>query len=163
MRKKEEPVKNQEAVTEIIEYYAGQKNPSEQENLTAMLREIQETEGCISREVQEMAAQKMGIKPGVISCIIRLYPSLKEAPYAHEILICTGDRCGSKNSKRLLETVKKELRPDKNGLSADKRILLVTRNCLKQYRTSPNLMIDGKLYPAMTEEKLKSLIRELCC
>lgn len=46
-------MKNQNEVNEIIEYYAGQKDAGSQDNLVAMLREIQETEGCISKEVRE--------------------------------------------------------------------------------------------------------------
>ena len=42
-------MKNQNEVNEIIEYYAGQKDAGSQDNLVAMLREIQETEGCISK------------------------------------------------------------------------------------------------------------------
>ena len=154
-------MKNEEAVREIITYYAGQKNPACQENLTSMLREIQEAEGWIPMEAREMAAERLGVKPGVLSCIIRLYPDLKEAPYAHEILICTGERCQNRDSRHLLDILKKELCPDKKGLSKDRKILLITRNCLKECRTSPNLNIDGKLYPAMTEEKLKSLLAQL--
>ena len=165
-------MKNEEAVREIITYYAGQRDPACQENLTSMLREIQEAEGWIPMEAREMAAERLGVKPGVLSCIIRLYPDLKEAPYAHEILICTGERCQNRDSRHLLDIcsvggwemkalLKKELCPDKKGLSKDRKILLITRNCLKQCRTSPNLKIDGKLYPAMTEEKLKSLLAQL--
>ena len=68
-----------EEIREIIDYYSGQRNPQEQENIVAMLREIQETEGCISMNVQEEAAEALGVKPSVLSCIIKRYPSLKEA------------------------------------------------------------------------------------
>ena len=51
-------IKDIAKVEEIIEYYAGERNPKEQENLVAMLREIQEVEGYISREVQEMQDRK---------------------------------------------------------------------------------------------------------
>ena len=71
-------------IKEIIEYYAGQKEPKDQENLTAMLREIQETEGWIPSEACRMAAEKLGVKESVLNCIIKLYPSLKAAPYVHE-------------------------------------------------------------------------------
>ena len=42
-------MKKEEEIKEIIEYYAGQKEPGAQENLTAMLREIQETEGYLQK------------------------------------------------------------------------------------------------------------------
>ena len=43
-------MKIQNEVNEIIEYYAGQKDAGSQDNLVAMLREIQETEGSVPRK-----------------------------------------------------------------------------------------------------------------
>ena len=108
-------MKKTEEIKEIIEYYAGQKEPKDQENLTAMLREIQETEGWIPSEACRMAAEKLGVKESVLNCIIKLYPSLKAAPYVHEILLCTGERCQKKDSMEILEAVKKKLQADRDG------------------------------------------------
>ena len=79
-----------EEIREIIDYYSNQRNPQEQENIVAMLREMQEAEGCITMKVQEEAAEALGVKQTVLSCIIKRYPSLKEAAYAHEVVLCTG-------------------------------------------------------------------------
>ena len=87
-----------EEIREIIDYYSKQRNPQEQENIVAMLREIQEAEGCITVKVQETAAEALGVKRSVLSCIIKRYPSLKEADYAHEVVLCTGKSCQCKNS-----------------------------------------------------------------
>ena len=48
-----------EEIREIIDYYSKQRNPQEQENIVAMLREIQEAEGCITMKVQEEAAEAL--------------------------------------------------------------------------------------------------------
>lgn len=154
-------MKKEEEVKEIIEYYAGQKEAKVQENLTAMLREIQETEGWIPQEAVQMAAEELGIKESVLNCIIKLYPSLKAAPYVHEILLCTGERCQRKDSLTILEELKKKLKTDKDGLSQDKRILVTTRNCLKKCGTSPNIYVDGVHYPNITKEKILKLADRL--
>ncbi|HIX29024.1 MAG TPA: NAD(P)H-dependent oxidoreductase subunit E [Candidatus Blautia stercoravium] len=126
-----------------------------------MLREIQETEGCIPIDAQEIAAEKLGIKRSVFTCIMKRIPDLKEANYSHELVLCTGERCQNKNSLELLEAVKKELKIAKDGISADKKVKLTTQNCMKQCRTSPNMKIDGKLYTGLTKEKVLELIRGL--
>ena len=154
-------MKKEEEIKEIIEYYAGQKEPGAQENLTAMLREIQETEGWIPSEACQMAAERLGVKESVLNCIIKLYHSLKAAHYVHEILLCTGERCQRKDSLEILEAVKKKLQTDRDGLYRDKRILLTTRNCLKKCRTSPNIYVDGVHYPNMTKEKVLKLTESL--
>lgn len=154
-------IKHKEEIREIIEYYAKQRNPKEQENLAAMLREIQDIEGCIPREAQEQAANLIGIKTSVLSCIVRFYPGMKEEAYIHELVVCTGERCQKKNSMELLRAVKRELGIQKGNLSADGRIQLVTKNCMKKCGTSPNMILDGEHYPDMTAEKAVSLIRSL--
>ena len=78
-----------------------------------------------------------------------------------EIIACTGERCGKKNGIAVLEQLRRELKPDKNGISADGRYELRTQNCLKQCRTSPNLLIDGKLYSGERLKNIKKLLNEL--
>lgn len=149
-----------EEIREIIDYYSKQRNPKEQENIVAMLREIQEIEGCISTKVQEEAAKALEVKPSVLSCIIKRYPSLKEAEYFHEVVLCTGRSCQSKGSMEILELVKQKFGITKDGVSADGSFHLTTRNCLKQCRTSPNMLLDGKLYTNLTKEKVLSLLEK---
>lgn len=154
-------MKEIEKIEEIIEYYAGERNSKEQENLVAMLREIQEVEGYIPKEAQEKAAEKIGIKTTVLSCIIQRYPSLKGEDYAHEIVLCSGARCGCKGGPEIIDAVKKELKVGKDGISANRKVHVTTRNCLKQCKTSPNMMIDGKLYSGLTVEKSVEIVRKL--
>lgn len=154
-------MKNQNEVNEIIEYYAGQKDAGSQDNLVAMLREIQETEGCISKEVREFVQERMGIKESFFGCILKMYPSLKSEDYSHEIVLCTGERCGNKDSMTLLRLLKEELGISKEGISRDGKVRLITRNCLKQCRTSPNMLVDGELHSQMNQEKLRELVKTL--
>lgn len=150
-----------EKLEEIIEYYASQPDPGAQENIVAMLREIQGACGCIPQYVQERAAERTGVKPSVIACIIRMYPSLKAAKYRHEITACSGPRCGAKGGGEILRVLRKELNIQKDGSSADGTILLRTQNCLKRCPTAPNLIIDGTLYTHLTPERARELARGL--
>lgn len=148
------------ALSEIFEYYSQIKNPQDQDNLISMLREIQEVCGCVPADLQQRAADAAGVKLAAVTCLMRLYKSLKPAAYRHKILMCTGPRCMAKNSG-LAEVVRRELKINKDGLSQDGRIFMDTQSCLKQCKTSPNMMIDGILYTGLTEEKVKRLLEEL--
>lgn len=149
----------EEQIEEIISYY--QKQPQEQENYRAMLEELQEVLGFLSQPVLERAAGALGIKVTVLNCLVKFSSSLKLAPYKHKIVACTGQRCGKKDSLALLQLLREELKTDKDGLSHDKKILLVTQNCLKNCKTSPNLMIDGEICPHMTKERLMGILNRL--
>lgn len=154
----------EEAFKEILSYYGSMTAPSSQENIVSMLQEIQEIFGYISPEHKEMAAEAAGVKTSVVDCIMKLYKSLKPAPYRHVLTVCTGKNCHT-NSKDFLSIIKKELGikgkiPSSGALSQDKKILLETRDCLKQCRTAPNLYVDGRMCPYVGEEELKKMIKQ---
>lgn len=151
--------KQEEQIEEIISYY--QKQPQEQENYRAMLEELQDVLGFLPQSVLERAARALEIKVTVLNCLVKFSSALKNAPYQHKIVACTGERCGRKDSPSLLQLLKDELKTDKDGLSYDKKILLVTQNCLKNCKTSPNLMIDGEICPHMTKERLMGILNNL--
>lgn len=148
-------------LNEIFSYYKKEDPAQNQESLVAMLREIQDLLGCIPVDIQERISEEMGVKQSVTAYIIKLYPGLKQAAYRHRITMCSGERCGRKEGMKLLNLAKKELGISKDGISADGSICLSVQNCFRHCRTSPNMLIDGKLEEYMTEEKLKKKLREL--
>lgn len=145
---------------EILKYYKGIENPGSQDNLVTLLREIQEVYGCIPSDLQQIAADTAEVKLSSVTCIMKLYKSLKPAAYSHKITVCTGPRCAAKN-QNILETVKKELNIGADGLSRDKTIFLDMKNCMKQCRTAPNMMIDGIMYPYVNAGEVKKVLEKV--
>lgn len=149
---------------EIFSYYNNVDKPAQQEEIINMLREIQEFCGFISPEMKERAADTLGVKETVLTCLIKRFSSLKEADYRHVVTVCSGERCNKKNGNEILQAVKKELQINekcfsgKPVLSKNGKILLKTQNCLKQCRTAPNLMIDGKVYRQVSPEDVPTLL-----
>ena len=144
---------------EILQYYSQMDNKSDQDNIVQMLRELQEVNGCITSELKRRAAEAAGVSPSVIQVLVKIYPSLKEAAYQHEIVVCTGKACTDKGSQELLKTLNRELKTQKNGISKDGKVCIKTRPCLKQCRTAPNILIDGKLYSNMTAKDVLKLVK----
>lgn len=146
---------------EILSYYKSQ--PAEQDIYIEMMREILDVTGQLSEPLLEWIAREMEVKPSFLSCLVKFSPDLRRYAYEHEIIVCTGARCARKDSLKLLRALKKELQPDKNGISRDKKIRLSTRNCLKHCKTAPNLLVDKELIDAVTPEQLPDILRKLRC
>lgn len=146
-------------IEEILKHYSG-KGTLPQEEIVEMLREIQETLGCIPDDVRERVAQAAQVKPSVVELIMKWYPSLKRAPYRHRILVCCGKSCGGRGIENY-DWLKRKLQVGNDGISADGTIKVETIHCLKQCKYGPNVMIDGKIHQAVTKEKLKKLITEI--
>ncbi len=136
----------------IFSYYDSVDKPAPQEEIVNLLREIQEVCGFISPEMKQRAADTLGVKEVVLTCLIRRFPSLKEADYKHTVTVCTGERCGRKQGMEVYQAVKRELS------TCGVQVLLKTQNCLKQCRTAPNLMIAGKLYRQVKPEDIPELL-----
>ncbi len=151
-----------EEIEEIFSYYSRQKDKSSQEMVVALLQELQEVQGCLTPELKRRTQEITEVSASFLQCLIRMYPSLKETRCSHEIIACTGERCAKKEGLAILEQLRKELKPDKNGVSADGEFELRTRNCLKQCRTSPNLLIDGDLYCGDDLKDIRKLLQNVC-
>ena len=91
-------------IREILDYYRGQRDRSDQSVIGEMLRELQEVRGFLSPELKKAAAETAGVSEKLIDILVRRYPSLKEAAFEHEILACTGARCGSREGADCLPT-----------------------------------------------------------
>lgn len=144
---------------EIIQFYSNHPSKNSQDIIVEMLREIQEVNGCITPALMRCAADTAEVNLSVIQVLVRHYPSLKEAPYQHEVIICTGKACSDKGTGELLKFLNQELLIQKNGISKDGKVCLKTRSCLKHCRTAPNLLVDGQLYSNINKIELLDLLR----
>ena len=151
-----------EEIEEIFSYYGQQRDKSSQKMVVSLLRELQEVEGCITPDLKRRVMETTEVTDKFLNCLIKMYPSIKEVKQVHEIIACTGERCAKKDGMTILQNLRRELGIKKDGSSADGRIELRTRNCLKQCRTSPNMYIDGKLYSGEQLKNIKKLLNDVC-
>lgn len=140
----------QQTLDEIRSYYCSQPDATSQENLVAMLREIQDLLGCIPADIQEDIADALGLKPIVIRQLIKLYPSLTSAPRRHKITVCTGSACSADQSGLLLDSLRQAIH--------GKPFTLTTKSCLKQCRTAPNLKIDEDFFASVQPEDIHDIL-----
>ena len=151
----------EESISEILSYYAGREDKKEQETIASMLRELQEVCGGISPGLQERAASAADVKVSVIRYLVRMYSGLKETPYEHTVTVCTGERCRNKGGAAVLQAVRKELGIKKDDISQDGKVFLKTRGCLRNCGSSPNIIIDGELYPGVKPEKVPEILKKM--
>lgn len=86
-----------EQIEEIFSYYDSQQDKGSQDRVVELLRELQEVCGCITQELKQRVMETTGVSESFLQCLIKLYPSLKEVRCSHEIIACTGERCGKKD------------------------------------------------------------------
>ena len=148
---------------EILDYYRGLPERSSQEAIVEMEGFGQKSYDNLVASVAKAAdttlpREAAGVRDSMVQAICKRYPSLKTAPYNHEIILCTGRNCVSKGSLTVMDELKKRLGVGKNGISEDGTVCLKTRNCLKNCRKAPNVMVDGRLCSGLDAE---GILREL--
>lgn len=153
-----DPNKQHEQFAEAAEYYAnrrGSRPTLEQEDTIALLRETQEIYGHIPPHALETISICTGYKVPLLEKLIRLYPSLKLGAAAHEIVVCSGGRCGARNAV-LLDRLKKGLAALPEGTA-----VLRTQNCFKQCGKGPNIQVDGVLRNGCDAAAVDRILAEL--
>ncbi len=151
--------KTEARVREILEDYGGLTDCSSQETMVSMLRELQEACGFLSPAILQRAAEAAGVKESTVRAILKHYPSLKAAPYTHEIVVCLGKNCAGRNTP-VLKELRRRLKTGSDGISADKTTKLSTRSCLKSCRTAPNIQVDGKICSGKSAEEILRLVAD---
>lgn len=154
-------MENEAQIKEIFDYYEKQRDRSDQAVILELLRELQDVNGCLTPRLKARAAEVCGVQESLIQILIRRCPTLRETAYTHEIIVCTGERCARKQGADILKAVQEELRAGKDGLSADKKVLIRTRCCMKRCAAGPNMNIDGREYTRLTPDRARELVREL--
>lgn len=148
--------KNRDAevqIREILDYYRGREDRASQETVVDMLRELQEAQGFLSPGLLAAAVETAGVKESTMRAILKRFPSLKTAPYRHEIVVCLGKNCGGRNMG-ILQELRRGLKTGPDGISADGNVKVGTWSCLKSCRTAPNVMVDGKICSGLSAEEI---------
>jgi NADH:ubiquinone oxidoreductase subunit E len=76
----------------------------------------------------------------------------------HLITVCMGTACHVRESPRFLDEVRRQLRVEPGGTTADGEFTLETVNCLGACALAPVVVMDGRYYEHMTPAKLSRLL-----
>lgn len=146
-----------ERFAEAAEYYQTQRGSAatlDQQMTVAFLRETQEIYGCIPDYALETIAICTGYKIPLLKKLIGLYPSLKTQAACHEIVVCSGSRCGKTNAEWL-----KRLKKGLEGADPQ-QVSIRTVNCFKQCGKGPNIQLDGVLYHCCDENTMDEILEK---
>ncbi len=147
---------------ELLNYYSENYDNInlDQEIIKQLLHETQEIFDYLPSDVLQRISDKLGIKLPTLTTLVKLIPSLKGENFKHKITVCSGPRCGAKGGAEILSAVEKELNIKPGKVTKDGTFLLVTQNCLKKCKTSPNMKIDQDIYNNVTVQNIPDIIKK---
>jgi NADH-quinone oxidoreductase subunit E len=134
-----------------------------QVDIIAILQEIQEVYHYLPREVFPVLADNLKMGEAQIYSIATFYENFSLEPKGKYVIkVCDGTACHVRKSTAILDALKAELKLGEGQKNtADGLFTLETVSCLGACGLAPVMMINETVYPAMTPDKVKSVIAEI--
>ena len=133
---------------EAVDYYKRQGAPGDQTVLLSLLREIQNENGSIPRQLLPDLGESLGVKESFLLALIRRQPRLRLTD-THTLELCAGPNCGKRAELAALAEKLCAGRSD---------VTLKFVPCMRQCGKGPNLKWDGVLHNRADGQLLKSLL-----
>jgi NADH-quinone oxidoreductase subunit E len=145
-------------VNEIVKKYSFKMS-----NLIAILQDIQKEYRYLPEEILTYVATIMDIPLSHIYGVATFYSQFSLSPKGkYEIRICDGTACHVRGSSLLLDALRKKLQLTAEKTTTDDLLFsLETVSCLGACGLAPVVVVNEKVYPQMTPEKINKVIDEL--
>ncbi len=141
-------------IKSIIEKYS---NP--EESLIAVLQDVQNDMGYISREAVECITEITGIPSSRIMGVASFYAGFRLKPVGkYRIMVCMGTACHVNGAERIGDTVGRVLGIEAGDVTEDGLFSWEEVACLGCCSISPAMMINDTAYGNLTPDKVKSII-----
>lgn len=133
-----------------------------EESLIAVLQDVQEIYGYISKESVEYITEKTAIPSARIMGVASFYAGFRLKPVGkYRIMVCMGTACHVNGAERIGDTVKRILGIEAGDVTEDGLFSWEEVACLGCCSIAPAMMINGTAYGKLTPDKVASVINSL--
>lgn len=131
--------------------------------LIAVLQAAQESYRYLPKEIFPYLSEKLGISEAKIFGVASFYENFSlEEKGKYVIKVCDGTACHVRKSTAILDELKKVLKLGEGQKNTEDGLFtLETVSCLGACGLAPVMMINETVYPAMTPDKVKTVIAEI--
>lgn len=141
-------------INAVLEKYS---NP--EESLIAILQEVQDICGYISREAVEYITSETRIPSSRIMGVASFYAGFRLKPVGkYRIMVCMGTACHVNGSERIGDTIKRVLGIEAGDVTEDGLFSWEEVACLGCCSISPAMMINDTVYGTLTQQKVMDII-----
>lgn len=122
---------------------------------------IQESRGWVSDEAVADVAELLGISREEVEGIATFYDLIFRRPVGrHVIMVCDSVSCWITGEERISAHLRQRLGVELGGTTPDGAFTLLPIGCLGACDAGPAMMVDGKLFDALTTEKVDAILSE---
>ena len=149
---------NYEKLDEIL--VAHEYDPS---LVIAIMQDIQKEYRYLPEAALSYVAKKLGISDAKIYGVATFYENFSLEPKGKYVIkVCDGTACHVRKSVPILEEIRKQLGvTDKKPTTDDMLFTVETVSCLGACGLAPVCTVNDVVYPAMTPEKARNMLKEI--
>lgn len=129
----------------------------------AIMQDIQKEYHYLPEEALRYVARKLGISDAKIYGVATFYENFSLEPKGKYIIkVCNGTACHVRKSEPILEEIRKQLGvTEKKPTTDDMMFTVETVSCLGACGLAPVCTVNDVVYPAMTPEKAREMLKEI--
>ena len=144
---------------EVAKYPADQK----QSAVMACLAIVQQEQGHVSREAEDMIAQYLGMPPIAVYEVTTFYNMYNQQPVGKfKLNVCTNLPCQLRDGQGALEHLCSRLGVEEGGTTSDGVFTVQKCECLGACADAPVLLVnDRQMLSFMSPERLDELVDTL--
>lgn len=138
-----------------------QKYPAKRSSIIPLLQEVQGHYGYISAPAVDVMADYLGVSSSEIYGVASFYTQFKFTPPGKYVIqICQGTACHVRGSSIVLEALREELKIEPGHTTPDGLFTLERVACVGCCALAPVMVINGKVYAQMTQDKVREVIND---
>ena len=138
------------------------KYPNPRDNLIALLQDIQDAYGYLSREALLHLSRQTGIAPATLHGVVTFYAQFQLSPPGrHKVLVCMGTACHVNGASAVADAVEAALGVAQGDTTRDGLFSWEKVACLGCCSLSPAMMIDGRAYGNLTADGVAAVIEAI--
>lgn len=127
-----------------------------------LLHLAQDKVGCITPEIEQWVSRWTDVPVVHVREVVTFYTMYHQKPVGrHHIRFCTGTGCVLRGSEKSLDHVKKKLKIENHGVTADGKISLEEAECLCACEMAPMMQVGDDYHGDLTEKKIDEILDKL--
>jgi NADH:ubiquinone oxidoreductase subunit E len=139
---------------EIIGEYRGKPGA-----LIPVLQIAQGIFGYLPEEALKRISLGLGKSYSEVAGVVGFYSFFSTVPRGkHLIRVCLGTACYVRGGKRVLDSLKQELKIDVGGTTEDRLFSLEVARCFGACGLAPTIMIDDEVHQRVKPQRIRSIL-----
>ena len=135
---------------------------TKQSSLIAVLREVQDEYGWLSRESMEQVSEILELPPSNVQNVATFYTMFFTKPVGkHVVWLCRTLSCALRGAEHVEHYICDKLKVKTGETTPDGKITLMEAECLASCGTAPVMLVDNTLEENLTKARVDQVIDEL--